>query len=195
MLARGLRLGGCDEAGRGPLAGPVVAACVVLPSPQPADGGIGRYVDSKSIGPRRRRQLAGQLRASGAAIGLGVVDPATIDRINILQASLLAMQRAVAAIGNPPDFLLIDGTVPIPSTIPQLTLIRGEGKSQAIAAASIIAKVERDRLMEALHQHYPDYNFAGHKGYPTREHRRALALHGPCPAHRLSFRGVRQDER
>lgn len=185
---------GCDEAGRGPLAGPVVAASVVLPlgcDPTP-------YVDSKSIGPRERERLAANLYTLGAAIGIGVVPPAIIDRINILQASLLAMRCALADLGRhfpPADCALIDGKFTIPYRLPQLALVRGESKSGSIAAASIIAKTTRDAIMARLHHQYPIYNFIKHKGYPTRDHRQALLQYGPSPVHRLSFRGVLSGER
>lgn len=180
---------GCDEAGRGPLAGPVVAACVVLP----ADCEHSRFLDSKILSHRKRLDLSNRLVEIGAFIGIGVVTEQQIDRINILQASLLAMKLAIENIaGTVPDFLLVDGKFQVPSTIAQETLIKGESKSASIAAASIIAKVARDRIMDNLHQQYPVYNFRRHKGYPTKEHREAIRTHGPCPSHRMTFRGVRE---
>jgi ribonuclease HII len=190
---QGRRVGGCDEAGRGPLAGPVVAACVILPE---NDDSVSCFVDSKTLSPPRREHLYRKLLDLRAAIGIGVVSAATIDRINILQASLLAMLRAVQTLpAPPPDFLLIDGTFTIACDIDQRAMVKGERKSRAIAAASIVAKVERDRLMTELHHTYPLYNFAAHKGYPTAAHRQALRIHGPCPAHRLTFNGVRKHAR
>ncbi len=180
------RVAGVDEVGRGPLAGPVVAACVVLPP------GLDRvpFDDSKKLSPGRRQELADELRRMGAAVGVGVVDHAVIDEINILQASLLAMRRAVEALDPPPDFLLVDGRHQVPLAIAQEALVKGDGRVAAIAAASIVAKVTRDRMMEEFHQTYPAYNFHRNKGYPTREHRQALRRHGPCPIHRRSFKGV-----
>ncbi len=180
---------GCDEAGRGPLAGPVVAAGVVLP----ADCDHSRFLDSKILPHRRRLDLCNRLREIGAFIGIGVVSEEQIDRLNILQASLLAMRLAIENIaGTAPDFLLVDGKFQVPLAIAQEALVKGESKSASIAAASIVAKVARDRIMEDLHRQYPVYNFHRHKGYPTREHREAIRAHGPCPVHRMSFRGVRE---
>jgi len=184
-----IRVAGCDEAGRGPLAGPVVAGCVVLPE----DCQNGLYRDSKILRPGKRLELEKLLYCTGAAIGIGIVTEQEIDNINILQASLLAMKQAVLNLPGPPaDFLLVDGKFKVPLIISQETLIKGESKSASIAAASIIAKVTRDRFMEDLHHQYPVYNFRQNKGYPTLEHRLAIARHGPCPAHRMTFRGVRE---
>lgn len=182
---------GCDEAGRGPLAGPVVAACVVLP----LDCRHARFLDSKILPPAQRHELCDHLREIGALTGVGIVSASAIDRINILQASLLAMRLAVEELVRAvPDFILVDGKFEIPLTIPQAPLIKGESKSASIAAASIVAKVTRDRIMEEFHDQYPVYNFYRHKGYPTKEHRQALATHGPCPIHRLTFHGVVGDD-
>jgi ribonuclease HII len=180
---------GCDEAGRGPLAGPVVAACVVLP----AECDHSLFVDSKILTHRKRIELKNRLDAIGASFGLGVVSEQKIDEINILQASLLAMQRAVENLaGLCPDFILIDGTFTLPLGTAQAPLIKGESKSSSIAAASILAKVERDRIMVEYHQRYSVYNFHKNKGYPTREHRLAIQRNGVCPIHRKTFRGVRE---
>jgi ribonuclease HII len=135
------------------------------------------------------------LHTNGALIGIGQAEPREIETVNILQATLLAMRRAVAACtaannGKGPDYLLIDGRSQVPLSLPQLTLIKGESKSASIAAASIIAKVTRDRLMAEAHDHYPHYGFRQHQGYPTKAHRQAIALYGPCPLHRRTFRGV-----
>jgi ribonuclease HII len=185
-------IAGVDEAGRGPLAGPVVAGCVVFSSScdtQP-------YRDSKKITARQRDILFKKLHNSEAALGVGITEPAEIDRINILQASLLAMQRAVQncaeTSGISPDFLLVDGTFTVPMELPQQALTKGESKSASIAAASIIAKVTRDRLMADYHLKYPQYNFQQHKGYPTKAHRAAIAEFGPSPIHRKTFKGVRE---
>lgn len=189
LLQQGfVRPAGLDEAGRGPLAGPVVAGCVILPSASD----FSRYQDSKKLTPLRRERLYAELRDSEAIIGVGIASVAEIDQINILQASLLAMQRAAADCAVSPDFLLVDGTCTTPADLPQLTLIKGESKSASIAAASIVAKVLRDQLMSEYHVQHPLYNFLQHKGYPTKAHRAALAKHGPSPIHRKTFKGVRE---
>lgn len=183
---------GTDEVGRGPLAGPVVASCVSLPDgcdPSP-------FLDSKELPKESRQNLAEILKENGACIGIGVVSHRRIDTINILQASLLAMKLAVfnhaAQDGKNVDFLLVDGNFEVPITIEQLALKKGESKSGSIAAASIVAKVYRDRIMELLHHRFPQYGFNQNKGYPTKLHRQAIAKHGPCPFHRLTFKGVRE---
>ena len=190
LYARGMvRVAGCDEAGRGPLAGPVVAAAVVLP----IKCNHSVFLDSKVLRHERREALENLLYQIGAAIGIGIVSEKDIDRMNILQASLLAMKLAIVNMPTPPpDFILVDGKFTIPLAIAQDALIKGESKSASIAAASIIAKVTRDRLMQQLSGRYPVYNFSKNKGYPTREHRLAIATHGPCPVHRMTFRGVRE---
>ncbi len=184
-------IAGTDEVGRGPLAGPVVAACVVLP--RACDHSL--FLDSKTISHGRRLQLYSLLKKIHAKIGIGIVPRETIDKINILQSSLLAMKMAVFELEKTflrPDFLLVDGKFEVPIQIPQETLIKGESKSASIAAASIAAKVERDELMTLLHKKYPLYNFIANKGYPTKEHRHAVAKYGPCPEHRTTFKGVRE---
>lgn len=181
-------VGGLDEVGRGPLAGPVVAACVVLE----ADCEYSGFVDSKTIKPAKRSILYNELLHNGAQIGLGIVSEADIDRFNILQASLLAMKKAVLSMSRQPDFLLVDGKQPVPITLPQQTLVKGESKSASIAAASIVAKVVRDNLMEKYHLQYPEYNFLQNKGYPTLEHRQAIRKYGPCAIHRQSFKCVKE---
>ena len=192
LYARGfLKVAGCDEVGRGPLAGPVVAACVILP--QDCDHSI--FLDSKKLTHPKRVALNRTLQEISAIIGIGQVSEKIIDDINILQASLLAMKLAVdslSARGDNPDYLLIDGKFSIPLATPQETLIKGESKSASVAAASIAAKVARDRLMVELHEKYPVYNFTRNKGYPTREHRNAILIHGPSPVHRYSFKGVKE---
>ena len=181
---------GLDEAGRGPLAGPVVAACVVLP----ADCDHQRFQDSKKLNPRQRQKRFAELHECGARIGIGECSPREIEEKNILQASLLAMKRAVkdCLAAGLPDFLLVDGTFSVPISLPQQTLVKGESKSASIAAASIIAKVTRDRIMARAHVEFPCYNFIKNQGYPTREHREAIAAFGPCPLHRRTFKGVRE---
>ncbi len=182
---------GVDEAGRGPLAGPVVAGCVILPSH--CDHRV--FKDSKKLSPKRRRELFSYLQECGAPIGVGMVSPRTIENINILQASLLAMKRAVRHHDSHhfhPDYLLVDGKFPIPIDIPQQTMVRGESLSASIAAASIVAKVTRDNIMAEYHRLFPQYNFIKNQGYPTADHRRAIAEHGPCEIHRRTFKGVRE---
>ncbi len=182
------RVGGLDEVGRGPLAGPVVAACVILE----ADCDYRGFVDSKIISAGKRWCLYQELQVNGAQIGVGIVTETDIDRINILQASLLAMKKAVLAMPFQPDFLLVDGNQTVPITIPQQTLIKGESKSASIAAASIVAKVVRDELMDRYHLQYPEYNFLQNRGYPTLEHRQAIRIYGPCAIHRQSFKCVKE---
>jgi ribonuclease HII len=179
---------GTDEAGRGPLAGPVVAAAVVLP--RSCDYGI--YQDSKELTSERRQELLAELRKIKALIGVGICEAEEIDRLNILQASLLAMKKGLEALAVAADFVLVDGKFPVPTLLPQQALVKGERRSASIAAASIVAKEMRDRLMLDYHRSYPQYNFARHKGYPTAEHRRLLREHGPCPIHRRTFKGVRE---
>lgn len=185
------RIAGCDEAGRGPLAGPVVAAAVILKARDYSP----RLKDSKALSAKKREELYTELHLSGAQIGIGIVSHELIDKINILQASLLAMKLACLKLVEPADYLLVDGKFEVPLAIAQQALVKGESKSCSIAAASIIAKVSRDRLMQKLHLRYPQYNFQKNQGYPTRQHREALKQYGPCPAHRLSFKGVVQDAR
>ncbi len=182
------RIAGVDEAGRGPLAGPVVAAAVVLP-PGFSDPHV---TDSKKLTPARRDRLYRTIYSQAVTVGIGIVDAGEIDRINILQASLAAMAIAVANLSPPPDHLLIDGTFPIPVDLPQDAIPKGDSLSITIAAASIVAKVTRDRLMEIYHLHYPHFGFNRHKGYPTRDHREAIAAFGCSPIHRRTFRGVRE---
>ena len=180
---------GCDEAGRGPLAGPVVAACVVLP--QDCDHSL--FLDSKILNHSRRVALAAHLRDLDAAIGIAAVTAEEIDRINILQASLLAMKLAVENVtAVRPDFVLVDGKFSAPVPIAQEPLVKGESKSGSIAAASIIAKVERDRIMSNWHERFPAYRFDKNKGYPTKEHRLAIQANGICPIHRKTFKGVKE---
>ncbi|MGR0482497.1 MAG: ribonuclease HII [Candidatus Electronema sp. V4] len=187
-----LHVAGVDEAGRGPLAGPVTAACVILPP----DSDYSRWKDSKKLTPLRRERLYSDLRRSTALIGIGLASAEEIDQLNIHRASLLAMRRAVEncadSAGKHPDYLLVDGLFKVPVNLPQLALVKGESKSASIAAASIVAKVIRDHLMADCHEHYPQYNFLQHKGYPTKAHRAAIAEHGPSPIHRRSFHGVRE---
>ena len=180
-------IAGIDEAGRGPLAGPVVAAAVILHPKRPVDG----VNDSKKLSEKRREALFDQITNYAVAIGVGLVDAETIDRINILQATRQAMLDAVHALSLAPDHLLIDGITPISTSIHQQTIKQGDSRSASIAAASIIAKVTRDRLMLQYDQIYPDYGFAQHKGYGSAAHLAALHKYGPCPIHRMTFGGVK----
>ncbi len=186
---QGLRhLAGIDEVGRGCLAGPVVAAAVILPEHHLIPG----LRDSKLLAPRRREELDRLIRAEALAVALEAVPESVIDEVNILRATHLAMAGAVARLGLKPDYLLVDG-LPVPNlTIPQWAIVGGDRVCASIAAASIVAKVYRDALMVRFHLRWPRYGFDRHKGYGTREHRRALAAFGPCPIHRRTFRGVRE---
>ena len=181
-----LRIAGIDEAGRGTLAGPVVAAAVVLNEGVKID----RLRDSKK-GPEKEREiLFYKIQSSSTDIGIGIVGPEEIDRLNILRATRLSMQLAVEDLSTPPDILIIDA-VSLPSIpIKQLSPVKGESISASVAAASIIAKFVRDKIMLDYHRQYPDYNFKKHKGYSTREHLDMLQVYGPCPIHRKTFHGV-----
>jgi len=177
-------IAGTDEAGRGPLAGPVVAAAVILYPGQ----FIADVTDSKKVPKHRREELFQRIMAEARGVAVGICDHQEIDRINILRASLEAMRRAVVSLPVTADFVLIDGTFAIQLDLPQQTIIKGDSLSLSIAAASIIAKVTRDRLMAEYDELYPGYGFARHMGYPSVAHRDALARLGPCPIHRRSFR-------
>ncbi|HOW61386.1 MAG TPA: ribonuclease HII [Candidatus Contendobacter sp.] len=179
-------IAGVDEVGRGPLAGPVVAAAVILDPARPIAG----LADSKTLSPLRREQLATEIRAKALAWALGRAEVAEIDRLNILQASLLAMQRAIAALSIVPEQALVDGNRCPPLACPCRAIVKGDATVPAISAASILAKVARDAEMGELHERYPRYGFAQHKGYPTAAHRDALRRFGPCPEHRRSFAPV-----
>jgi len=177
---------GVDEAGRGPLAGPVVAAAVILDADRPIIG----LDDSKKLSARRRQQLAAEIRASAIAWAVAQASPEEIDQINILQATLLAMRRAVSALAIAPEKALVDGNQPPALAMPVETVVRGDATIACIAAASILAKTCRDDLMQALHVHYPQYGFDRHMGYPTAQHLKALGEHGVSPVHRRSFAPV-----
>jgi ribonuclease HII len=184
---RGFQLvSGIDEVGRGPLAGPVVAAAIVLPRNLELPG----VKDSKQLTAAQREVCNQTIHSCASAIGIGCVEPEEIDRINILKATFKAMIQAVENLPHPPDFLLIDGPYKLPLAIQQQGIPRGDQRSLSISAASIVAKVHRDRLMSEYHTLYPAYGFARNKGYGTAQHLQALRCHGPCPLHRLSFRGV-----
>lgn len=182
------RIAGIDEAGRGPLAGPVVAAAVVLPPVFNLPG----LNDSKKISAKLREKLFPRIREQALDYGIGLAHADEIDRLNILQATLLAMRRAIARLKAPADYLLVDGISPVPLPLPQKTLKKGDSRSLSIAAASVLAKVVRDRLMVTYDGRFPGYGFAGHKGYGSVAHREAIARLGPTPLHRKSFRGVRE---
>jgi len=184
-------IAGIDEAGRGPLAGPVVAACVILAIDDPIDG----VADSKALTAAKRDRAYVEIVARSLSYGIAIVDAETIDRINILQATLLAMRLAHTNLSNKiiPDLVLIDGnTLPRIPDARERALVGGDALCASIAAASILAKVTRDRLMIEASDIYPHYGFASHKGYGSREHLKALQEHGPCPLHRRSFSPVSQ---
>ncbi len=182
------RIAGLDEAGRGPLAGPVVAAAVVLPKGLLIPG----LTDSKQVPEQQRERLFEVIRAQAVCYGVGIADEQTIDEVNILQATIIAMERALQAINPQPDYLLLDA-ISLPRVpLPQRPLIKGDCRSHSIAAASILAKVTRDRMMLELHKKYPQYNFQKHKGYGTKEHLSLLREHGPCDAHRKTFNPIAQ---
>lgn len=194
--ARGFaRVAGLDEVGRGPLAGPVVAAAVILPPGYTDD----EIKDSKLLSPNQREKLAPRIRQCAEGWAIGVVEVEEIDRINILRASLLAMVKALDGLKSPPDCLLIDGNQTIPaelfqnsaSSSYQKSIVKGDRLCLSIAAASIVAKVARDRMMLEYDRHYPEYGFAAHKGYGSAAHLDALRRFGPSPIHRQSFKPVR----
>jgi ribonuclease HII len=177
-------IAGIDEAGRGPLAGPVVAAAVILPPGYEHP----EITDSKKLSPRKRERLYEVIERDAVSVGIGVVEAPVIDAVNILQATLAAMKDAVLELSPSPDYLLIDGLNRINLAIPQETIIRGDSRSISVASASIVAKVSRDRLMEMYHRQFPQYNFLSNKGYGTREHREAILKFGRSKIHRRSFR-------
>ena len=187
-------IAGLDEAGRGALAGPVVAAAVILPLDDPDSLDVLEEVnDSKQLSAKQREALFPVITEYTLAFAVGVVPAQAIDLMGIIPATKQAMRTAVAQLTPPPDYLLIDGRIRLTTlNIPQQAIIRGDSQSLSIAAASIIAKVTRDRLMAALDSQYPHYGFAQHKGYGTEMHRQAIAEFGPCPQHRYSFSPIRQ---
>jgi ribonuclease HII len=182
------KIAGIDEAGRGPLAGPVVSAAVVLPSCFQVPG----ICDSKKLTAKKRNYFYEKIYELAVSIGIGIVDPLEIDRSNILQASLMSMAMAAENLVPQPDYLLIDGIFMVSSALPQEPIPKGDGLSISIAAASIVAKVTRDRLMETYHEYYPHFEFSKHKGYPTKAHKAAIQKYGCSPIHRRSFKGVRE---
>lgn len=178
---------GVDEVGIGPLAGPVIACAVILDPDQPIDG-LG---DSKSISEKRRQRLATEIKSRALAVGIGRASVEEIDTLNVLQASHLAMRRAVEGLSQRPDHILVDGNKVPDFGISAEAIVQGDKTVAEISAASIVAKVTRDEELVAMAQRYPDYGFESHKGYPTAKHRRALRLIGPCPEHRRSYAPVR----
>lgn len=187
-------IAGVDEAGRGPLAGPVVSAAVILPRSFSCQG----LADSKQLTPLKRENFYSIIMEQAIAAATAIATPEEIENINILQASLLSMKRAVENLSVSdtafaPDYLLIDGIFPIDSgSITQEPIVHGDARCISIAAASILAKVTRDRIMHDLHLQYPCYGFDRHKGYPTRAHKEAIALYGTSPVHRKTFKGVKE---
>jgi ribonuclease HII len=181
------KIAGVDEVGVGPLAGPVLAAAVILP-----EGVMLRGVDdSKKVTAALREELAERIHAAALGVGIGIVEPEEIDRLNIYRAALEAMRRAVTALPVTPEYVLVDGRRIPQLSVPQTALIKGDARSYCIAAASIVAKVARDRIMRELDQRYPEYGFGDHMGYGTAQHRAAIDRHGPSPVHRRSFAPVR----
>jgi ribonuclease HII len=181
-----MRVVGLDEAGRGPLAGPVVTAAVILPHDFDLKG-IG---DSKALTPRQREKAFARILAEVKAMGIGVIGPEVIDDINILRATHVAMRAALDDLDAAFDFILVDGLAVPGLPTESMPIVGGDAKSASIGAASIVAKVTRDRIMRELDAEYPQYGFASHKGYCTHDHLRALEEHGPCPCHRRSFAPV-----
>ena len=181
-------IAGIDEAGRGPLAGPVVAASVILPENCRVEG----LNDSKKLSEKKRNLIFQIIQQKAVAIGIGITYENIIDQINILQAARAAMADSVSRLSCKPDFLLIDGNQKIPSIIPQLTIKKGDALSASIAAASVIAKVTRDRMMLHYDGIYPQYGFSRHKGYGTQDHLKNISKFGPCKIHRKTFKGVKE---
>lgn len=178
---------GVDEVGRGPLAGPVVAAAVILPHDVVIDG----LDDSKKLTPARREAVFAQIARLALPCAIGIIDHETIDTINILQASLRAMRKAVMDLKVAPDVVLVDGNASIPNlSQPQFTVVGGDRRCRAISAASVVAKVTRDQIMSRYEALYPSFSFGTHKGYPTAQHMRELNEHGPCDIHRKTFKPV-----
>ncbi|HEX3176930.1 MAG TPA: ribonuclease HII [Methylomirabilota bacterium] len=185
------RVAGLDEAGRGPLAGPVVAAAVILDPGRRVRG----LADSKLLSAERREELFAAIYQRAIAVGIGIVDHVTIDRVNILQATKRAMAEAIAALAVAPELVITDFVAVPALACPQRNIVDGDARCATVAAASIVAKVTRDRLMLEADKQFPEYGFARHKGYGTADHLAALDRHGACPIHRRSFSGVwRQGE-
>jgi ribonuclease HII len=181
-------IAGVDEAGRGPLAGPVVAAAVILPK----DFYLDAICDSKKINEKKRDEIYGLIHEKALSVGIGIVSEREIERINILNAALLAMKTALDELTVAHDFILVDGNAKVCTTVPQKTIKQGDTRSISIAAASIIAKVTRDRIMYQYHRTYPAYNFKSHKGYGTKEHVQAIKEHGITKIHRRTFSPIKE---
>jgi ribonuclease HII len=183
-------IAGVDEAGRGPLAGPVAAAAVILPQGVTLPG----VRDSKQLTEKAREEASSVIRQMALAVSIGVVSHHFIDEFNILQASLEAMKRAVLSLDPAADYLLVDGIHAVPIPIPQMSLKKGDQRSLSISAASVMAKVYRDRIMRFYDERFPEYGFRENKGYGTQKHLAALRRHGPCPVHRMTFKRVMGDK-
>lgn len=181
-------IGGVDEAGRGPLVGPVVAACCVLPSDFKLDG----LTDSKKLSEKKRNIFFDYIKEHAVTYGIGIVEPDIIDEINILQASKLAMVKAIDACHMKPDYLIIDGNQKIKYELPMQAIVKGDSKSISIAAASVLAKVTRDKMLYELDEKYPMYGFKNHKGYPTKQHLLALKEYGLIEGYRKSYGPVKE---
>lgn len=181
-------IAGVDEAGRGPLAGPVVAAAVMIPEGTSVEG----VRDSKKMTAKARERAFYEILDAAISVSIGVVSHGFIDQFNILKAALEAMKQAVLALEPAPDFLLVDGIQRVPVSMPQTPLKKGDQISHSISAASVMAKVYRDRIMRVYHGQFPEYGFLNNKGYGTAQHLRAIKEHGPCPIHRRTFRGVKE---
>lgn len=190
LFEKGYRhIAGTDEVGRGPLAGPVVAAAVIIPRDVTIEG----LNDSKKLSSRRREILFDEIATSGATCSVGIIDNNTIDKANILKASLMAMRKAITSLTEKPDFVLVDGAYTIPNVdTPQFAIVGGDAICASISAASIIAKVTRDRIMDKYQEIYPEFSFSSHRGYPTRKHLDELRQYGPTEIHRRSFRPVEE---
>ncbi|MBU0721901.1 ribonuclease HII [Patescibacteria group bacterium] len=193
LFSQGYKMiGAIDEAGRGPLAGPVVAACVIFNANININNDLIRVNDSKKLSEKIRQVLFESIKQNFIEVGVGICDHKTIDRINILQATFLAMKKAIGSVKTKPDFIIIDGSAKLPNySTPQQVYIKGDERLFTIAAASIIAKVTRDRIMQDMDKLYPNYGFSKHKGYGTKLHLEKLKQYGPCAIHRLTFNKVK----
>ena len=189
-------VGALDEVGRGPLAGPVVAACVLVSPEFEIKKNIQDVRDSKKLSEKKREMLFDLIHKHFLEVGVGICDHQTVDKINILQASFLAMKKALGCLRQKPSFIILDGKFPIPNiSLKQQPVIKGDANVFSIAAASIVAKVVRDRIMRGWHDKYPQYGFDCHKGYGTKMHLASIEKYGPCPIHRLSFAPIKKQLR
>jgi ribonuclease HII len=186
-------IGAIDEAGRGPLAGPVVACCIIIDSDFKISPGLKKINDSKKLTAKIREDLFFEIKNNFINVGVGICDHKTIDKINISQAAFLAMKKAIGSLKQKPDFIIVDGKFPIPNiSISQQAIINGDELVFSIAAASIVAKVTRDKIMEKMHEEYPQYGFNQHKGYGTKLHQEHLSRYGPCSIHRKTFAPIKK---